>query len=348
MSTDPGSASVVVTHRERFTPAIESLESLLATIPRGTRLVYVDAGSPRDVADALARAAVSHDFLLLRVDDHLAPNTARNLALPYLTTDFVVFADNDVRVEPGWLDQLVACAVETQAWLANPVIVQEGEHGIVAHMSGGACGIHEEGGRRRFREDHHELGKSAEARPTTTRHATGFVEFHCVLVSRAALDACFPLDEELRSARDHCDLTLQTQAGGGGIWMEPAVTVTQMYMPDTLPASDRRYYRLRWSDAWNRRSIERFQEKWDLDPDDPLDAHDLTWLSVHRLYGNRSYGELAGELPSRPRRAAMRSLDRLVQTFVGLRPSTRHPLTPTARVVHTPSWQEDAEPLVRG
>ena len=336
----PATSSIIVTQRERFDTTIESLESLLSTIPADTRLIYVDAGSPKSVARELARTAAEHDFLLLRADKFLAPNEARNLAIPYVTTDFVAFVDNDLVFEPGWLERLTACAQETGAWLVNPVIVQQGKHGLVLHMIGGECEITEDQGRRRFREDHSAIGQPIDDMPALDRQRTGFVEFHCVLVSRPAMEACFPLDEELRSSRDHCDLTLGALAHGGEIWLEPSVTVTQMLKPDRLPASDRRFYALRWSDAWNRRSLAQFREKWDLDPEDPLEVHDLVWLSVHRLYGNRSYGGASGELPSRPRRAAMRVADRGVQSVIGLKRSTLQRTASPAQLVHAPVWYQ--------
>ena len=95
-------------------------------------------------------------------------------------------------------------------------------------------GIDDAGGKRRFRENHRLMGHAIDEMPALTREPTGYIEFHCVLVSRSAYDSCFPLDEALRSSRDHCDLTLKVQDAGGEIWLEPSVTVTQLAMPDRL------------------------------------------------------------------------------------------------------------------
>ena len=330
--------AVVVTQRERFEPSAESLRNLVATVPRGTRVVFVDAGSPPAVARELEHLAGEHDVLLLRSDRYLAPNAARNLALPFVSADAVAFVDNDVLFEPGWLEQLTACAEDTGAWLVSPVIVQQGKHGLAWHMAGGDCEIVDDDGRRRFREDHRLMGHDFDGVPDRERKRTGFVEFHCVLVTRPAFEGCFPLHEELRSTRDHCDLTLDATARGGEVWMEPSVLVTQMYMPDRLPVSDRRYYRLRWSDAWNRRSLDRFREKWDLDPADPLEDHDLVWLSAHRLYGNVAYGGVMGTLPGRGRRALARIADRGRQTALQLKRSTLQPPAPEVRIANKASW----------
>jgi len=340
-----GSPAVVVTQRERFEPSAESLRNLLATVPDATQIVYVDAGSPPSVAHELAQIAAEHDVLLLRSDQFLAPNTARNLALPHVSANAVAFVDNDMLFEPGWLDQLAACAEATGAWLVSPLIVQQGKHGLAWHMAGGECEIVDDGGRRRFSEDHHLMGHDFDGVGDRERQRTGFVEFHCVLVARDALDACFPLHEELRSTRDHCDVTLDAATRGGEVWLEPSVIVTQMLMPDRLSAADRRYYRLRWSDAWNRRSLERFREKWDLDPTDPLEAHDLVWLSAHRLYGNLAYGGVMGALPGRGRRVAARISDRCRQTALRMKRSTLQPAAPEVRVVQRTSWQRSASPV---
>ena len=341
----PSSPAVVITQRERFEPSVESLRNVLATVANDTQIVCVDAGSPPAVAEELERVAADHDVLLLRSDAYLAPNTARNVALPHVMADSVVFVDNDMLFEPGWLERLAECAEETGAWLVTPVIVQEGKIGLAWHMAGGDCEIVDDDGRRRFREDHRLMGRDFDGVPDRERKRTGFVEFHCVLVSRSGLDACFPLHEELRSTRDHCDLTLDATTRGGEVWMEPSVLVKQMRMPDRLAASDRPYFRLRWCDAWNRRSLEAFREKWDLDPTDPLEHHDLVWLSAHRLYGNLAYGGAMGSLPGRGRRAMTRIVDRCRQTVLRAKRSTLHPPPPEVRVVHSATWQSSVPPV---
>lgn len=341
--------SVVVVPRERFGSAEESLESLLSTLQPGTRLIYVDASSPAVIARHIAKAAVAHDFLHLRTDRYVTPNEARNLAVPFITTDAVAFVDNDVLLETDWLRRLAACAEETGAWLVSPIIVQRGVEGTVTHMAGGDCRIVDEADGRKFREAHRWLGRSVEDLPPLDRQRTEFIEFHCVLVTRPALRACFPLDEQLRSNREHCDLSLQVRAHGGEIWLEPSVIVTQLAVPRRLPISDRRYYALRWSDERNRASLERFREKWSLDPSDPAESHDLGWTTLHRLFGNRGcFGSAVGTLPSRPRRIATRLHDRAVQTVVGWRDRTRPHEAPVVTVAHAPTWSRMAEPRFDG
>src|SRR5215813_7094117 len=105
-ATSDATTTVVVVPRERFSFALASLHSLLASSAGELRIVYVDGGSPRRVATALTEAAREHDFTLLRTEHWLGPNEARNLALQHARTELVAIVDNDVEFEPGWLRAL--------------------------------------------------------------------------------------------------------------------------------------------------------------------------------------------------------------------------------------------------
>ena len=49
--------SVVIVPRERFSCAVESMRSVIAHCPSASEIVYVDAGSPADIAAQLAELA---------------------------------------------------------------------------------------------------------------------------------------------------------------------------------------------------------------------------------------------------------------------------------------------------
>src|SRR5690242_233077 len=89
-------STIVIVPRERFSGALDSLESVIATAGVPHRLIYVDAGSPPSIARRLAEAARRHDFTLIRSDRYLTPNQARNLALPMVASKYVAFVDNDL------------------------------------------------------------------------------------------------------------------------------------------------------------------------------------------------------------------------------------------------------------
>ena len=136
--------TIIVTQRERMSLTERSLESVLADRSQPFRLIYVDGGAPDQTRIYLERRGAEAGFKLIRRPDFLWPNAARNLALPFVDTRYVVFIDNDVVVEPGWLKKLVACAQETGAALVGPLYLwSDGVGNACIHMAGGTltrCG----------------------------------------------------------------------------------------------------------------------------------------------------------------------------------------------------------------
>ena len=260
--------TVVVVPRERFSETRSALERMYAVTAAPFPLVYVDGGSPRHIREYLEAQAKERGFKLIRTDYYLAPNEARNLAVRAVGTKYVVFIDNDVLVTPGWLDALVTCAEETGAWAVGPVYCIGPPELETIHMAAGTCHVIEEAGRRRLIDRHREVGKRwADVRDSLKREPAQMIEYHCVLLRMEALERIGPLDEALLSDREHHDLCMLIQQAGGTIYFEPASVVTWM-APPPLAWSDLPFFLRRWSESWNRSSLEHFDRKWKLDEEE--------------------------------------------------------------------------------
>jgi hypothetical protein len=129
----------------------------------------------------------------------------------------------------------------------------------------------------------------AEVASSLRQEAVGQVPFHAVLVRMDAFERIGTFDEQLLSTAQHTDFCLRVQAAGGAVCLEPASHVTHV-PPPPFEAMDLKYFQLRWSDAWNRHSIDHFRQKWSLADDDPalvamaerLDAHRRLTLEPYR------------------------------------------------------------------
>ena len=77
-----------------------------------------DVAQARRYLEARAREA---RFTLVRRDDYLSPNDARNLGFACVDTPYVAFVDNNAVVGDGWLDDLLECARTTSAAFVSPV-----------------------------------------------------------------------------------------------------------------------------------------------------------------------------------------------------------------------------------
>jgi hypothetical protein len=279
-SVSDGLVTVAVVPRGRLTMTRPALERMYEATTTPFQLVYVDGGSPRHIRAYLEGEARQRGFQLIRTDHYLAPNEARNLAAPAVRTQYVVFIDNDVLVTPGWLDALVRCAEETGAWAVGPLYCIGPPELERIHMATGDCHVLEEGGRRLVDRHRRVDALWADMRASLRREPVELVEYHCMLVRMEALERLGPLDERLLSARDHLDLCMAIRDAGGQIYFEPASVITWM-APPPLAWSDLPYFLRRWSEQWNRTSLERFDHKWALNEEERRRVQ-FEWLTEYR------------------------------------------------------------------
>jgi hypothetical protein len=202
-------ATIGFVPRESFSQTRRSLETIYARTEGPFELVCIDGGSPPVVKDYLEQASLEKGFKLVRTDDYLIPNQARNLVLDHVNTEYVVFVDNDVLVAPAWLDALVRCADETGAWLVGPLYFESEPECTQLHMAGGICRIVQlpDGGRSLVEKHTHAHVKLGSLDGGLNRQETELIEFHTVLVSMQAFAQLGRLDPDL-GLSEHADLCL--------------------------------------------------------------------------------------------------------------------------------------------
>ena len=276
--------TIIVVPRERFTGSRRSLASIYGNTRMKFELIYVDGGSPVRVHRYLKLESQRRGFRLIRTDHYLTPNEARNLAFKSVDSEYVVFVDNDVVVEPGWLENLVACAEETAAWVVGPTYLIGEPKDQIVHLTGGDARFAERDGERHFIESHRNATRHlSEVKDSLRRTTCDFVEFHCMLIRSDVLRRLGGLDDALLSSPEHIDICLQVWAAGGQVYFEPTSIVT--YVPRYLmPPSDLRFFLRRWSDEWNRASLRHFQLKYGLRDNDRFLTMHYGWLTGHRRW----------------------------------------------------------------
>ena len=257
--------TIVVVPRERFSYTHQSLTSIYQNTELPFELVYVDGNSPVPVKEYLAVQAQHRGFELIRTDYYLYPNQARNLGLSKVKTKYVVFADNDIVVQPGWLKSLIDCAETTNAAVVGPLMCQHEPIHAEIHCAGGESRIIVDAkGRRRMREKMYKQGhQTVKMRSQMQRSQTELCEYHCMLVRMDIFGELGYLDEQMLNTKEHIDFCMQVIEAGHQVYFEPDSLVT--YVPAVpLQWSDLHYYMLRWSDDWETKSLERMRQKWDL------------------------------------------------------------------------------------
>jgi len=329
--------TVVVVHRESFGCTRRTLEHVLPRLDGNPRVICVDGGSPPHVRRALESTAASRGYLLLRSERFLTPNEARNQALPFVDTEFVLFTDFETELPSDVVTVLERTARSSGASIVGPMYLERRGQDIRVHMAGGRNQVVDDGARRTLDEAHLHAGDVLSRLPALDAGPTEQVEFHCMLVRRAVFDDSL-LDEGLWSLREHLDLCLQVRDRGGAVWFEPEASATYTY-PERMSLSDRAYWLLRWSDEWNERSLDEFGRTWRLATDDPSATVELDWIRAHRWLAYRPLLSVVSRAFGRHRRAVYEWFDPRAQRLVlrwHRRRCARADRAP--RMVHAPEW----------
>jgi GT2 family glycosyltransferase len=292
--------TVAIVPSERFSQANASLLSILEHTDPAHELIYIDGGSPPLVRQFLEQRAMRHGFRLISTERYVSPNVARNIALSRVRTRYVALVDNDVLVSPGWLERLVECAEATGAAIVGPLVCQGEPTATVVRTAGGTAQIVRDGHRMWLKHGCRFHGRTvAELDGRLAREPVDQVPFHAVLLRTSMLAAVGLMDEQLLSAGEHLDYCLRARIHGLPVFLEPSSVVTYV-PPPPFEATDLDYFQLRWCDAWNRASLERFASKWNLPADDPelrkigqrLESHRRRLLQPYRrmlnLLGTRT------------------------------------------------------------
>ncbi len=265
--------TIIIVPRERFSCTKTSLESIKLHTQYPHQIVYIDGNSPQHVKEYLISQAQELDFKLLRFEQYLYPNQAKNIGLKYLKSSgcqskYIVFVDNDIIVAPNWLQALVKCADETQAAVVTPLICDSQPLHQKVHMAGGSCYIWEdaEGKRHLWSEMYYRGKQKRSIQQDLLRRPTSLVEFHCLLINRDWLNQVGQFDPQMYSTREHVDFCLSVIRAKKKIYFEPTSIVT--YLPD-FPQDewDLLFYTLRWSNIWKIKSLHRLRDKWQLHED---------------------------------------------------------------------------------
>ena len=110
--------SVAVVPRERFSSTAATLRSIAANTPDDVEIVWVDNGHPAAWRERPRRPHPRGRRV--PTERWLRPGATHNAAIDAATGDFIVIVENNVLVEPGWLEKLMECAEKTECGRREP------------------------------------------------------------------------------------------------------------------------------------------------------------------------------------------------------------------------------------
>jgi len=265
------SVTIGVIPRERFSLAAEAIRRIVEHTRVPYRLVVVDCNTPERYRSQIEQALpASVPVDVLRFDRYLLPNESRNQVVAATrreddkndghgaSDEFVCLIDNDVLVEPGWLERLLAACDEESAGVARPAVLKLGEIHFDCRLGPVSLALGSPGHRP-------QIGgwtRASEFEAAPGRRRVEWLEMHCLLFRKSVFSVVGPLDETL-STREHVDLSLALRTKNVPIVFEPA-SRAHFVPPPPVHADERAFFFFRWDPSKAVASNARVRTKWDL------------------------------------------------------------------------------------
>jgi GT2 family glycosyltransferase len=256
--------TVAVVPRDRFSATARTIQSILRGSPKGIRLIVVEGGAPARYRTAIERAVRGHKVEILRSDEFITANAAKNWVLREARDgEFLAFVENDNLVTPGWLERLIRACEEEEAEVARPMLFERKILRVHPHFDQRLDRIEPIktpcGPGYRFRPRTAPL----DADINSARRLSDVLETHCLLFRRPVFARIGEFDERI-TTRQEVDLALQLKAAGARIVFEPAAQVTYL-RPPPVRSDERDYFLMRWNPDAAVRSHAIIREKWNVE-----------------------------------------------------------------------------------
>jgi hypothetical protein len=298
METPIAQVTIVITARERFSLAVAALEHLIRNTRSPYELIYVDGNAPLPISEQLSALCHRKGFTYIRKEKYMYPPQARNLVLDQITTPYVVFMENDVLVEAGWLETLLETAREHPEAVLSPLICQRRPLHQEIHMAGVQMGDDVEEllqGKGQVIDAHLWHERKVDAFPGGVQPIQS-AEFHCVWMPTRLIRDFGGFDSKILAGPDHMDFSLRCHQTRTPIYLQPDARVTFLFPDrnDPLQESDQDFFLVRWAPRVLRESYAVFAEKWHLEKDPYLlrkqrDCHQRIYHGMRRVVAEQEW-----------------------------------------------------------
>lgn len=275
--------TVVVNPRECFSRLPLSLASLFRTIPESVPVIVNDGGAPEEVRAQIRALKAEREFTYVQPDHFILPPMARNIALKMVETEYVVYADNDLRYEDGWLEAMVRTAEQTRAGAVCPVSLLGPLPKKMIHHAGSKIDVYvDEDGLNRISSEHRLEWLSLEEARENNWYGIPMendeFEYHCALIRTSVMREIGGHDER-QTHYDHLNDSLRIKAMGHKIVLAPDAVVEYLAL-HPFEDYDWPYFMWRWTDENSRMSAEQISEAFGVWKNPP--GGELTFVRAHR------------------------------------------------------------------
>jgi hypothetical protein len=253
-----GELAIAIIARDKFSRVKYSLESVVAQLPKNSKLFLFDSGYPSTLIDELKAIAGNVRFEVIETEQFANTNLVWNQIVSIANAKILARLENDTEMSPGCIAESLNILNEAGRGIAVPVVL-ENKDGLIG-------GLHFNPRRSEINSlpdgsiesilDRGRLGDEQMPTPRTIKH----LERHCFFVTKSAVDMLGTLDERMYCRTDY-DISIAAHVAGIPIIIPNTyVTFTQTPNMDL----DRDFFDYRWNLDRVAFANARLIEKWNL------------------------------------------------------------------------------------
>jgi len=259
--------TIVVVPRDRFSSAIECVESILQHTHVPIRLAILDFGYPLGVLEQVKRVVGQLVPLEIVPCGRTIPMAAFRDYVAKITTPYTAWVDNDTYVTPGWMTALLARA-SAGAKVILPITLEcEGldvdrqKLPLRNHVSHAELRKVTVDGKD-YVFDYKPFRRAAPEALPKEAATIDFFELHTFFAETEVLRK---LDLPPMVVREHIDIGIQLHRMGIPIWNEPQAVVHFDNIQHRPTMADLRFFFYRWDEKKIDASHQLFRERWGYD-----------------------------------------------------------------------------------
>lgn len=216
--------TVVMVPRESYSAMLLSVRSIMDSLPAKTPFIVFAGKLPNVVREPIRELQRQSGFQLIETEEALLAPRARNMASGMVQTEYTCFVDNDLTVQPGWLEALEANAERNSAGAVAPLTLIGPKRDIAIHHAGSDISvIEDEKGRLRLKSVHRldnvPLKVAEEEGLCGISAECDEFEYHCALIRTSVIREMGGHDER-QTKHDHLNDSLRIKMLGHKIMFE--------------------------------------------------------------------------------------------------------------------------------
>tara|TARA_R110000803_G_scaffold135160_1_gene202130 strand:- start:29934 stop:30929 length:996 start_codon:yes stop_codon:yes gene_type:complete len=254
--------TIVIAPRERYYGILECIDAVYDNTDEAFNLIIPDVGYPTDlIAKIVDKIANFPDAEIMDFGGMVIPMVLFKTIVPKVTSDVLVWVENDTIVYPNWLPPLLE-SIDAGASFVSPLILEkEGvDQGaeIRNHLYTSKILVVEYNGEDYLIESKEYRRELLENIPNEIRTTETF-EWHAVAFKTEDLRG---IDFPTMVMRQQIDIPMQLRAQGKTMVVNPNSKVIFDNLCTRMTIKDMKYFFFVWAQKLNEASSRMFEKRW--------------------------------------------------------------------------------------